>query len=113
MLLAHEKRLGLVPHRRLEAIAVDPREIHDLLGQASRSLEDARRAVTGGLSTDWQAPMSEYPYHEFQAIDRPLTDREMAELRKLSTRAQITPTSFVNVYTWGNFRGSPARLMEK
>jgi hypothetical protein len=57
--------------------------------------------------------MSEYQYYEFQAIDRPLTDREMAELRKLSTRAEITPTSFVNVYNWGNFRGNPGKLMEK
>jgi hypothetical protein len=40
--------------------------------------------------------MSEYQYYEFQAIDRPLTERQMDELRKLSTRAEITPTSFTN-----------------
>jgi hypothetical protein len=60
-----------------------------------------------------EAAVSEYQYYEFQAIDRPLTNREMADLRKLSTRAEITRTSFVNVYNWGNFRGNPARLMER
>ena len=40
--------------------------------------------------------MSEYQYYEFQAIDRPLTEKEMRELRSYSTRARITPTSFVN-----------------
>jgi hypothetical protein len=57
--------------------------------------------------------MSEYQYYEFVAIDRRLTDKEMAELRALSTRAEITPTSFVNEYHYGDFRGSPERLMEK
>ena len=36
--------------------------------------------------------MSEYQYYEFQAIDRPLTDRQMRELREISTRATITRT---------------------
>ncbi|MGH2460087.1 MAG: hypothetical protein ACRDIY_14625 [Chloroflexota bacterium] len=57
--------------------------------------------------------MSEYQYYEFQAIDRPLTREEMADLRALSTRATITPTLFRNEYNWGNFRGSPETLMEK
>ncbi len=56
--------------------------------------------------------MSEYQYYEFQAIDRPLDQREMAELRALSSRATITPTRFVNVYNWGDLRGDPAALME-
>jgi len=33
--------------------------------------------------------MSEYQYYEFRAIDRPLTDRQMRELREISTRATI------------------------
>ncbi|MDI3290723.1 hypothetical protein [Polyangium sp. 15x6] len=49
--------------------------------------------------------MSEYQYYEFQAIDRPLTEKEMAELRSYSTRARITPRSFANHYEWGNFKG--------
>jgi hypothetical protein len=57
--------------------------------------------------------MSEYQYYEFQAIDRPLTEKEMAVLRSYSTRARITPTSFVNDYSWGNFKGDPLELMER
>lgn len=57
--------------------------------------------------------MSEYQYYEFTAVDRPLTGREQAELRSLSTRANITATSFVNTYEWGNFKGDPRKLMEK
>jgi hypothetical protein len=57
--------------------------------------------------------MSEYQYYEFQAVDRPLTAKEMAELRSYSTRARITPTSFVNDYAWGNFKGNEDAWMEK
>ncbi|HEV2377007.1 MAG TPA: hypothetical protein VGS19_33200 [Streptosporangiaceae bacterium] len=55
--------------------------------------------------------MSEYQYYEFLALDRPLTTREQAEIRQLSTRARITATSFTNEYHWGDFRGSPQELM--
>jgi hypothetical protein len=57
--------------------------------------------------------MSEYQYYEFQAIDRPLTEKEMRELRTYSTRARITATSFVNDYSWGNFKGDEDAWMEK
>jgi hypothetical protein len=57
--------------------------------------------------------MSEYQYYEFQAIDRPLCDNEMGELRSHSTRARITPTSFVNAYSWGSFKGDEDTWMEK
>ena len=57
--------------------------------------------------------MSEYQYYEFQAIDRSLTEKEMRELRASSTRARITPTSFINDYSWGNFRGDEEAWMEK
>lgn len=33
--------------------------------------------------------MSEYRYYEFLAMDRPLDERQMAELRRVSTRADI------------------------
>lgn len=56
--------------------------------------------------------MSEYQYYEFQAIDRPLTGKEMADLRSYSTRARITPTSFVNDYSWGDFKGNADAWME-
>ena len=57
--------------------------------------------------------MSEYQYYEFRAVDRPLTEREMRELRALSTRAEITSTSFVNIYEWGSFKGDPEVLIER
>jgi hypothetical protein len=57
--------------------------------------------------------MSEYQYYEFQAIDRPLTSEEMQELRQYSSRARITPTSFVNDYAWGDFRGDVTAWMHK
>ena len=56
--------------------------------------------------------MSEYQYYEFLAIDRPMTSEEMADLRALSTRANITPVSFTNEYRWGDFKGNPDKLME-
>ncbi len=57
--------------------------------------------------------MSEYQYYEFQAIDRPLTEREMQALRACSSRATITATRFVNEYHWGDFKGSVSQWMEK
>lgn len=57
--------------------------------------------------------MSEYQYYEFQAIDRRLTVGEMAKLRSYSTRARITPTSFVNDYEWGEFKGDEDAWMDK
>ena len=57
--------------------------------------------------------MSEYQYYEFLAIDRPLDEDEQAELRSLSTRAEIDATSFVNEYHWGDFKGDPRHLMER
>ena len=57
--------------------------------------------------------MSEYQYYEFMAVDNPLNEKDMQALRNLSSRAQITPTSFVNEYHWGDFKGKPLSLMEK
>ena len=57
--------------------------------------------------------MSEYQYYEFQAIDKPLTENDRKALRDLSSRAQITATSFINEYNWGNFKGNPLKLMEQ
>ena len=60
-----------------------------------------------------EANLSEYQYYEFHAIDRPLTQSQIQELRRYSTRATITPTRFVNEYHWGSFKGNPAAWMEK
>ncbi|GAA0535655.1 hypothetical protein GCM10010172_16140 [Paractinoplanes ferrugineus] len=51
--------------------------------------------------------MGEYQYFEFAAIDRPLTAAEQRELRRVSTRGEISATSFVNEYEWGDFKGDP------
>ena len=53
--------------------------------------------------------MSEYQYYEFQAIDRPLSEREGRVLRACSTRATITSTRFVNHYEWGDLKGDLRR----
>lgn len=57
--------------------------------------------------------MSEYQYYEFLAVDRPLTGREMGELRAVSSRAVITSTRFTNHYEWGNFKGDPGAWMAR
>jgi hypothetical protein len=55
--------------------------------------------------------MSEYQYYEFLAIDRPLTESEMRELRAISSRAEITPTSFSNEYNYGDLSGDPESIL--
>ena len=57
--------------------------------------------------------MSEYQYYEFLALDRPLTAEQRAELRSISTRAEITATRFTNEYHWGDLKGDPRQMMER
>jgi len=57
--------------------------------------------------------MSEYQYYEFLALDRPLTEKQRAELRSISTRAEITATRFVNEYQWGDLKGDPRTMVER
>lgn len=57
--------------------------------------------------------MSEYQCYEFVALDRPLTSEQIAELRAISTRAEITPTRFWNEYQWGDLKADPAKLVER
>jgi hypothetical protein len=57
--------------------------------------------------------MSEYQYYEFAAIDRPLSRAEMAQLRAVSTRAEITSAGFVNHYEWGDLKADPADWMRR
>jgi len=57
--------------------------------------------------------MSEYQYYEFRAIDRLLTDRQMQELRAISTRAAISRTSFSNYYTFGDLKANPRDLWSR
>jgi hypothetical protein len=55
--------------------------------------------------------MSEYQYYEFQAIDRPLTADQQAEVETLSSRAHVTAHMASFVYNYGDFRGDPEQLM--
>jgi hypothetical protein len=58
--------------------------------------------------------VSEYQYYEFLALDRPLTEKQRAELRSISTRAEITTaTRFVNEYQWGDLKGNPRKMVEQ
>ncbi|MGC3999580.1 MAG: hypothetical protein QM767_19895 [Anaeromyxobacter sp.] len=57
--------------------------------------------------------MSEYQWYEFVALDRPLTGRQMTALRRISSRATITPTRFWNEYHWGDLKADPAKLLER
>lgn len=57
--------------------------------------------------------MSEYQYYEFQAIERPLTSADRSVLRDISSRAEITATSFTNHYEWGDFKGDALEFMER
>lgn len=79
-----------------------------MLTATGRAANDEAFPATGIAAT-----MSEYQYYEFQAVDRPLDEGAMAALRALSSRARITPTSFVNEYNFGDFKGNPAMLMER
>ncbi len=75
-----------------------PRYTPSLWGQPPRRLPPAQ---------------AHYGIYEFLAIDRPLTEREMQELRAVSSRAVITATRFTNHYEWGNFKGDPRAWMER
>jgi len=57
--------------------------------------------------------MSEYQYYEFRTIDRPLTDRQIRELRAISTRAATSRTSFSNHYEYGDLKANPRDLLLK
>ena len=70
--------------------------------------DNLRRGIT-----DWRREMSEYQYYEFQAVDNPLTRQQMSELRGYSSRAEITPTRFVNSYNFGSFKGNSEQWMER
>jgi hypothetical protein len=57
--------------------------------------------------------MSEYQYYELLALDRPLTAKQRAELRSISSRAEITATGFTNEYQWGDLKGDPLQMVKE
>lgn len=56
--------------------------------------------------------MSEHQVYEFATVDRPLTMKEIASLRAISSRAGISATRFWNEYSWGDLKANPAKLLE-
>jgi hypothetical protein len=57
--------------------------------------------------------MSEYQYIAFRAIDRPVDSKNLAYMRKQSSRAEITPWSFENEYHFGDFRGDAEEMLRR
>jgi hypothetical protein len=57
--------------------------------------------------------MSEYQYIEFRAVDRSLTDSELAYANKQSSRAAISKRSFSNEYNYSSFRGNVNGLLRR
>jgi hypothetical protein len=57
--------------------------------------------------------MSTYQYYEFQAIDRPLTAAEKAEIGKKSSRVEVDARKAVFLYNYSDFRGSPVELLQQ
>jgi len=57
--------------------------------------------------------MSEYQYYEFHAIDRPLSEKEQAEVGSYSSRSEVTPTRAVFTYNYSDFRGDPLKILQK
>jgi hypothetical protein len=57
--------------------------------------------------------MSEYQYYEFQATDRPLSEKEQAEVGSYSSRAEVTSNRAVFTYSYGDFQGDPKKILQK
>jgi hypothetical protein len=57
--------------------------------------------------------MSEYQYIEFRAVDRPLTDKELAYAEKQSSRAEISRWCFSNEYSYGEFCGNVDGMLRR
>ncbi|MEG3897633.1 MULTISPECIES: hypothetical protein [unclassified Microcoleus] len=57
--------------------------------------------------------MSEYQYYEFQSVDRRLTQSEQEALSQLSSRAQISSSRAIFVYSYGDLPGQEKQLLIK
>lgn len=56
--------------------------------------------------------MSEYQCYEFVALDRPLTSKQIIELRAISTRAEITPARLERVSVGRSEGGRDLRVLD-
>jgi len=57
--------------------------------------------------------MSEYQYHEWQAVDRVLTPEEQAVVNDLSSHIEVSSSRAVVTYHWSNFRHDPKQVLLK
>jgi hypothetical protein len=57
--------------------------------------------------------MSEYQYVAFRAIDAPVSKKNLAYMRRQSSRAKITPWSFENEYDFGDFHGNALEMLRR
>ena len=57
--------------------------------------------------------MSEYQYITFRAIDSAVSKKNLAYMRRQSTRAEIGPRSFINEYTFGDFHGNAMEMLRR
>ena len=57
--------------------------------------------------------MSEYQYHEWQAVDRVLTSEEQVAVYDLSSHIEVSSSRAVVTYHWSNFRHDPKQVLLK
>jgi hypothetical protein len=57
--------------------------------------------------------MSEYQYVAFRAIDKPVSEKNLAYMHQQSSRAEITPWSFENEYHYGDFHGNAIEMLRR
>ena len=114
--IAHRRRC-----RRRDSIApahtkgTAPR-IQSLPGDVLRGASRMRLAGwtrRGREPADECIPMSAYRYYEFLAVARSLDERGMSDLRSISSRAEITPTSVIDEYGFGDLKTDPVDLLER
>jgi len=56
--------------------------------------------------------MSEYQYYEFVTLDGAISDKGMEYAESCSSRAEVSPLRWRNVYNFGDFHGSISRLLQ-
>lgn len=57
--------------------------------------------------------MSEYQYHEWQTLERPLTAAEQKAVNELSSHIDVTSTQASVTYNWSSFRHDPINVLAK
>lgn len=57
--------------------------------------------------------MSEFQHVAFRAIDGAVSEKNLAYMRRQSSRTAITPRSFDNEYHFGDFRGDASEMLRR